>query len=158
MLRRTSSKEGNAVPHRRRTAVTTALLVASAALAAGCDGIEIEIPAGSLPAPVSIAPIPSASAGQPEYVCTAVYKVLTEGAVRLAEHTVNNDAEGLKRTFADMAAQISAAGDRSTDAAQRTATEGIADALTGAARGDDPKAFLNGEFTTIGQKLDGTCT
>ncbi len=144
--------------HRRRTAMTTALLVASAALAAGCDGIEIEIPAGSLPAPVSIAPIPSASAGQPEYVCTAVYKVLTEGAVRLAEHTVNNDAEGLKRTFADMAAEVSAAGDRSTDAGQRTATEAIADALAGAARGNDPKAFLNGEFTTIGQKLDGTCT
>jgi hypothetical protein len=146
------------VPHRRRTAVATALLVASAALAAGCDGIEIEIPAGSLPAPVSIAPIPSASAGQPEYVCTAVYKVLTEGAVRLAEHTVNNDAEGLKRTFADMSAEISAAGARSTDAAQRTAAEGIADALAGASRQGDPKAFLNGDFTTIGQKLDGTCT
>ncbi|GIF38142.1 hypothetical protein [Actinoplanes xinjiangensis] len=146
------------MPHRRRTAVTAALLVASAAFAAGCDGIEIEIPAGSLPAPVSIAPIPSASAGQPEYVCTAVYKVLTEGAVRLAEHTVNDDAEGLKRTFADMAAQVSAAGDRSADAAQRTAAEGIADALTGASRQADPTVFLNGDFATIGQKLDGTCT
>ncbi|GIE78077.1 hypothetical protein Aph02nite_40270 [Actinoplanes philippinensis] len=146
------------MPHRRRAAVTTALLTAWAALASGCDGIEIEIPAGSLPAPVSIAPIPSASAGQPAYVCTAVYKVLTEGAVRLAEHTVNDDAEGLKRTFADMAAQIAAAGDRSTDAAQRAATDGIADALTAASRGADPKAFLNGDFTTIGQRLDGTCT
>ncbi|WP_433795576.1 hypothetical protein [Actinoplanes sp. CA-252034] len=146
------------MPHRRRTAVATALLVASAALAAGCDGIEIEIPAGSLPAPVSIAPIPSASAGQPEYVCTAVYKVLTEGAVRLAEHTVNDDAEGLKRTFADMAGQIAAAGDRSTDAAQRAAAGGIADTLSAASRGTDPKAFLNGEFTTIGRRLDGTCT
>ncbi|MEU8663650.1 hypothetical protein [Actinoplanes philippinensis] len=146
------------MPHRRRTAVTTALLTASAALASGCDGIEIEIPAGSLPAPVSIAPIPSASAGQPAYVCTAVYKVLTEGAVRLAEHTVNDDAEGLKRTFADMAAQIAAAGDRSTDAAQRAAADGIADALTAASQGADPKAFLNGDFATIGQRLDGTCT
>ncbi|MEU4160162.1 hypothetical protein [Actinoplanes sp. NPDC026670] len=146
------------MPHRRRTAVTAALVMASAALAAGCDGIEIEIPAGSLPAPVSIAPIPSASAGQPEYVCTAVYKVLTEGAVRLAEHTVNDDAEGLKRTFADMAAEISAAGGRSVDAAQRAAAGEIADALAGASRQGDPKAFLNGDFATIGQKIDGTCT
>jgi hypothetical protein len=146
------------VPHRRRATVTTAVLAASAVLAAGCDGVEIEIPPGSLPAPVSIAPIPSASAGQPEYVCTAVYKVLTEGAVRLAEYTVNDDAEGLKRTFAGMAAQISAAGNLSLDAAQRTATGQIADALAGASRQADPKAFLNGEFTTIGQKLDGTCT
>ncbi|BEL07445.1 hypothetical protein Q0Z83_056360 [Actinoplanes sichuanensis] len=146
------------MPHRRRTAVTAALVMASAALAAGCDGVEIEIPAGSLPAPVSIAPIPSASAGQPEYVCTAVYKVLTEGAVRLAEHTVNDDAEGLKHTFADMAAQISAAGERSTDAAQRAAAGQIADALANASRQGDPKAFLTGDFATIGQKIDGTCT
>jgi hypothetical protein len=145
------------VPQRRRTALTTVVLAVSAALAAGCDGVEIEIPAGSLPAPVSIAPIPSASAGQPEYVCTAVYKVLTEGAVRLAEYTVNDDAEGLKRTFADMAAQISAAGDKSLDAAQRATAGQIADALAGASQGSDPKAFLNGDFATIGQKLDGTC-
>lgn len=145
------------MPHRRRTALTTVVLAVSAALAAGCDGVEIEIPAGSLPAPVSIAPIPSASAGQPEYVCTAVYKVLTEGAVRLAEHTVNDDAEGLKRTFADMAAQIAAAGDKSLDATQRAAAGQIADALAGASQQSDPKAFLNGDFATIGQKLDGTC-
>ncbi|MEU4620847.1 hypothetical protein AB0G04_12830 [Actinoplanes sp. NPDC023801] len=142
----------------RRTVRTTALLAASAVLAAGCDGVEIEIPAGSLPAPVSIAPIPSASAGQPEYVCTAVYKILTDGAVRLAEHTVNNDAEGLKRTFAEMSAQVAAAGGRSTDAAQRTAAEAISGALADGSQSADPEAFLNGEFTTIGTKLDGTCT
>ena len=98
-----------------------------------------------------------ASAGQPEYVCTAVYKILTDGAVRLAEHTVNNDAEGLKRTFADMSAQVSAAGDQSTDAAQRTATEAISDALADGSRLTDPKTFLEGDFATIGRKLDGTC-
>ncbi|GIE36496.1 hypothetical protein Ait01nite_095410 [Actinoplanes italicus] len=142
----------------RRTIETAALLAASAVLVAGCDGIEIEVPAGSLPAPVSIAPVPSASAGQPEYVCTAVYKILTDGAVRLAEHTVNNDTEGLKRTFADMSAQVSAAGGKSTDAAQRTATEAISGALADGSRLTDPKTFLEGDFAIIGRRLDGTCT
>jgi hypothetical protein len=145
------------VRERRRTVWTAALLVASAVLVAGCDGIEIEVPAGSLPAPVSIAPIPSASAGQPGYVCTAVHQILTEGAVRLAAQTAGNDTEGLRRTFADMSDQVSAAGDRSTDAAQRTATEAISDALADGSRLTDPTTFLEGDFATIGRKLDGTC-
>jgi hypothetical protein len=157
MLRRTPSTEGDLVRQRRRTNWTAALLAACAVLVTGCDGIEIDVPAGSLPAPVSIAPIPSASAGQPEYVCTAIYKILTDGAVRLAEHTVSNDAEGLKRTFADMSAQVAAAGAKSTDAAQRTAAEAISDALSDGSQAADPKAFLEGEFVTIGKKLDGTC-
>ncbi|GAA1609330.1 hypothetical protein [Actinoplanes couchii] len=139
--------------HRRRIALAVAILLPLA----GCDGIEIDVPPGSVPVPVSIAPIPSASAGQPEYVCTAVYRTLTEGAVRLAEFTVNEDAEGLKKQFAAMAAEIAAAGEKSTDPAQRAAVGEIADALTEGAQRPDPKGFLNGEFATIGQKLDGTC-
>jgi hypothetical protein len=141
----------------RRTICTAAVLAVSAMLAAGCDGIEIEVPAGTLPAPVSIAPIPSASAGQPEYVCTAVFKILTEGSVRLAEHAVSNDAEGLKRTFADMSTQVSEAGNRSADTAQRNAAAAIADALADGSRQADPTAFMEGEFVTIAQKMDGTC-
>ncbi|WP_307798413.1 hypothetical protein [Actinoplanes flavus] len=145
------------MPQRRRTAVTTALIAGLAVAAAGCDGIEIEVPAGSLPAPVSIAPVPSASAGQPKYVCSTVYKILTEGAVRLAEHTANDDAAGLQRTFADMASQVTTAGERSSDPAQRAATGEIAAALTEGSRQTDPEAFLTGEFATIGRRLDGTC-
>jgi hypothetical protein len=141
----------------RRTIWTAALLATSAMIVAGCDGIEIEVPSGSLPAPVSIAPIPSASAGQPEYVCTAVFKILTEGSARLAEHTVNNDVEGLQRTFADMSAQVAEAGGKSSDTAQRAAAAAIADALSDGSRLADPKSFLEGDFATIGQRLDGTC-
>ncbi|MEV0898113.1 hypothetical protein [Actinoplanes sp. NPDC049802] len=145
------------MPQRRRTAVTVTLIAALAVSAAGCDGIEIEVPAGSLPAPVSIAPVPSASAGQPRYVCSTVYKILTEGAVRLAEHTANDDAAGLQKTFADMAGQVTAAAEQSADPAQRDAADEIAAALTEASRQPDPEAFLTGEFATIGQKIDGTC-
>ncbi|MDI6104915.1 hypothetical protein QLQ12_40650 [Actinoplanes sp. NEAU-A12] len=141
-------------PHRRRAAVTVAMVAALAGLASGCDGIEIEVPAGSLPVPVSIAPAPSASVGRPEYVCTAVYKVLTDGIVRLA----GGGAEEMRRVLADMATQVTAAGATAIDPAQRKAADSIAATLSEGAGQPDPKAFVDGEFATIGQRLDGTCT
>lgn len=141
------------VPQRRRTAVTIAMIAALAGLAAGCDGIEIEVPPGSLPVPVSIAPAPSASVGQPVYVCTAVHKALLDGAVRLA----GAGTEDVRRVLAEMATQVTAAGANATDPAQRKAADSIAATLTEGSRQSDPKAFLDGEFATIGQRLDGTC-
>jgi hypothetical protein len=141
---------------RRRTAVPATLL-AVAALAAGC---EIKVAPGSLPTPFSVAPVPSASAGQPKYVCTAVYKILTDGAVRLAEYATGSDdaaKQGLQKTFADMATEVTAAGAKSDDPAQRAAVDQVAAALTEGSRSTDPKAFLNGEFSTIGQKIDNSC-
>ncbi|MFC3993677.1 hypothetical protein [Actinoplanes siamensis] len=141
---------------RRRTAMTVALLT-TAALAAGC---EIKVNPESMPAPFSVAPVPSASAGQPMYVCTAVYKILTDGAVKAAAYaTGSGDAvrTGLQKTFGEMAADVTAAGAKSEDTAQRAAVDEVAAALTEASTSADPKAFLNGEFTTIGQKIDGTC-
>ncbi|GIF14582.1 hypothetical protein [Actinoplanes teichomyceticus] len=142
---------------RRRTAAPIAL-IATAALAAGC---EIEVSPESLPAPFSVAPVPSASAGQPKYVCTAVYKILTDGAVKAAAYATGSgdDArKALQKTFADMAGQVSAAGARSDDVTQRAAVDEVAAALTQGSRSADPKAFLNGEFVTVGQKIDATCT
>nr|WP_231956916.1 MULTISPECIES: hypothetical protein [unclassified Actinoplanes] len=139
-----------------RIAVPVAL-IATLALAAGC---EVKVNPASMPAPFSVAPVPSASAGQPKYVCTAVYKILTDGAVKLAGFAAGSDdtaTEGLQKTFGDMATQVHAAGAKSDDAAQRAAVDEVAAALTRGSRSDDPKAFLNGEFSTVGQKIDGTC-
>ncbi|MFC7532901.1 hypothetical protein [Actinoplanes sp. GCM10030250] len=152
--------KGNVVPQRRRTTLSLALaacLIASGVLAAGC---EIEAEPGSLPIPVSIAPAPSASAGQPKYVCSAVQAILLQGGVRLAEYATGDGAEareGMQQTFADMAGQITTAGEQSSDPAQRAAADAIAGDLTRASQSGDPETFLNGEFVTIGQKLDATC-
>ncbi|GAA2700027.1 hypothetical protein Apa02nite_048210 [Actinoplanes palleronii] len=141
----------------RHRTVMPITMIAIAALAAGC---EIDIPPEAIPAPFSVAPIPSASAGQPKYVCTAVYKILTDGAIRAAAYATGSgdDArEGLQKTFADMAAQVTAAGAKSDVATQRAAVDEVAAALTQGAQSTDPKAFLNGEFATVGQKIDSTC-
>jgi len=141
----------------RRRTVVPVTLIAIAALAAGC---EIEVSPESLPAPFSVAPVPSASAGQPKYVCTAVYKILTDGAVRAAGFATGSgdDArEGLQKTFADMALQVTAAGAKSSDATQRAAVDEVAATLTEGSHAEDPKAFLNGTFATVGQKIDATC-
>jgi hypothetical protein len=151
------STKGNVVPQRRRTALMCATVAAGLLASAGC---EIEVAPGSLPAPVSIAPVPSASAGQPKYVCSAVYAIITSGGVRLAEYATADGAEareGMQKTFADMAGQITAAGEQSTDPAQQEAVDAIAADLTRASQAGDPRAYLDGEFGTIGQKLDGTC-
>lgn len=149
------------MPQRRRTAVSAVLAASFVASGLFLTGCEIEIPPGSVPVPVSIAPVPSASAGQPEYVCSAVQAILLEGAVRLAEYATGDSAEareGMQKTFADMAGKITAAGAQATDAAQRTAVDEIVADLTRASTDADPQAFLKGDFVTIGQKLDGTCT
>ncbi|MFB9333908.1 hypothetical protein [Actinoplanes octamycinicus] len=140
----------------RRVAASVTLL-ATAALAAGC---EIELDPETIPAPFSVAPVPSASADQPKYVCTAVYKILTDGAVKAAGWATRkgDDATaGLQKTFADMATQVTEAGAKSSDPAQRAAVDEVAAALTKGSQSPDPKAFLNGDFVTIGQKIDSTC-
>ncbi len=141
---------------RRRTAVPATLL-AIAALAAGC---EIKVNPGSVSAPFSVAPIPSASVGQPMYVCTEIYKILTDGAVKAAVYATGTDdaaKQGLRTTFGEMATQVTAAGAKSDDPAQKTAADQVAAVLSQGSQATDPQAFLNGEFSTIGQKIDGTC-
>jgi hypothetical protein len=143
-----------AVPHRRLAAVPLALF-ATAALAAGC---AIEVRADSLPVPFSVAPTPSAAAGVPAYVCTAAYKILTDGAVRLAGYLGGaGDADGMREAFGDMAAQVSAEADGTSDAALAEALRAVAADLTAGARQDDPKAYAEGGFATVGQKLDTAC-
>ncbi|MEU4562972.1 hypothetical protein AB0F72_31715 [Actinoplanes sp. NPDC023936] len=150
----------NLVPHRRRTPAPTALiaaLAAGAAVTASLSGCEVDIAPDAIPAPFSVAPAPSASVGQPAYVCTAVYKILTDGAVRLAGNATGGGEQGLRDTFAAMSQELRAAGAAGTDAAQREQVTAIATELEQAAKAEDPQAFLDGEFATIGQKLDGTC-
>lgn len=142
---------------RRRTVAVPVALLAVAALAAGC---EIKVDPGSISAPFSVAPIPSASAGQPMYVCTEIYKILTDGAVKAAAYATGKDEaakEGLRQTFGEMAGQVTAAGVKSDDPSQKTAADLIAARLTAASTATDPQAFLNGEFSTISQKIDDTC-
>jgi hypothetical protein len=144
------------VPQRRLAAVPLAL-VATAALAAGCS---IEISPESVPVPFSVAPTPSASAGVPKYVCTAAYKILTDGAVRLAGF-VRGDGEharqGLRDTFTDMAGKLDAETARVTDPALKEALGTVSADLKAAAQGPDPKAYANDGFQTVGQKLDSAC-
>jgi hypothetical protein len=146
------------VPQRRRTALALTL-AAALALTAGCE-FDVEVAPGSVPAPFSVAPVPAASAGRPGYVCTAVYKILTDGALRLAEYATGSgdDARtGMRKTFADMATRVAAAGAGSSDPAQREVVAAFAADLTEGSRAADPRTFLDEEFATIGQKLDGTC-
>ncbi|MGK5681898.1 hypothetical protein [Actinoplanes sp. URMC 104] len=133
------------MPRRRLLALLPVLLVA---------GCEIDIGPGAIPPPISIAPIPSASAGVPKYVCSAAYKILTEGAVRLASALPSGDA-ALRRTFEDMAAQLDAERARTSDPALRDALQAVSDDLTAGAA--QPRSYLDGDFTTVGQKLDGAC-
>jgi hypothetical protein len=148
----------NAVPRRRLTAVPLAL-VATTALAAGC-AIEISPGAVSAPVPFSVAPTPSASAGVPKYVCTAAYKILTDGAVKLAGYIRGSgphNTQGLRDTFTEMAGKFTAEADRTTDPALGSALRSVAASLTAGAQQSDPKAYANGDFQTVGQKLDDAC-
>ena len=138
------------MPQRRRTAVPTAM-IAALVLLGGC---EVQVTPDAIPAPFSVAPVPSASVGRPSYVCTAVYKILTDGAVKLA----GGDPDQLRETFAAMAADVREAGATSLDATQRAKIEAIAASLEQGAAADDPRAYLTAGFPTIGQELDGTCT
>jgi hypothetical protein len=143
------------VPHRRLTAL--AVFATTVALTAGC---EIEVKPGSVPVPFSVAPTPSGSGGVPKYVCTQIYKVLTDGAVRLAEFATGSgdDARaGMRQTFTDMAAQVDAEAARTTDPGLKQALRDISGDLTAGAKQTDPTAYVNGGFQTVGQKLDGQC-
>ncbi len=145
------------MPHRRRRTAVPAVLLTAAALGTGCS---IEVAPGAVPVPFSVEPVPSASAGLPAYVCTATYKILTDGAVRLAGYAAGSGdaaADGMRRAFTDMAAQVDAAAARTTDPALRQALGGIAADLTAGARQPDPRAYVDGGFRTVGQKLDGVC-
>ena len=144
------------MPHRRLTGLPLALL-APAALAA----CSISVAPESIPAPFSIAPVPSASAGRPAYVCTAVYKILTDGALKLAaDVTGSSDAarDRVRGTLAEMASEVTAEGAKATDAEQRQAVDKIAGALATGSRLENPKSFVDGDFPTLSQNLDGTCT
>ncbi|GAA0471623.1 hypothetical protein Ade02nite_51100 [Paractinoplanes deccanensis] len=144
------------MPRRRLTLLPLAL-AATAALAAGC---EIDIAPEAIPAPISIAPTPSASAGVPKYVCSAVYKTLTDGALKLAQYAASSSDEAkanMKRTFTDMAAQVDAEVARVSDPQLRTALQDISADLTAGAQQSDPAAYIEGDFQTVGQKLDGKC-
>jgi hypothetical protein len=155
MLAVPGSKE-NAVPRRRLTALPLAL-VATASVAAGCS---IEISPEAVPVPFSVAPTPSASAGVPKYVCSAAYKILTDGAVHLAGYvrgTGPHNTQGLRDTLTDMAGKITAEADGTTDPTLRQSLRVVAADLTAGAQGADPKAYVNGDFATVGQKLDSAC-
>ncbi|MEV4348466.1 hypothetical protein AB0J83_28765 [Actinoplanes sp. NPDC049596] len=132
-------------------------LLATAALAAGC---EVDLAPGAVPAPISINPTPSESAGVPKYVCSAVYKTLTEGALKVAQYAASSSDEAkanIKQTFTDMAAEVDAEVTRTTDASLKTALQDISSDLKGGAQQSDPTAYLKGDFQTVGQKLDGNC-
>jgi hypothetical protein len=144
------------VPGHRRTAGVVGLL-ATAGLAAGCS---VAVSPGSMPVPFSAAPVPSASAGVPAYVCTAVYQILTAGAVRLAGYaggSGDSARDGMRQAFTDMAAKVDAEATVTSDADLRQALRAISGDLTAGARQTDPKAYVDGGFQTVGQKLDGTC-
>ena len=145
------------MPQRRLAALPLALL-ATAALAAGC-AIEIS-PESNVPVPFSVAPTPSASAGVPKYVCTAAYKILTDGAVHLAEGlTASGDKQRkeLHDSLTDMATKLTTEAAGTTDAPLREALNAVATDLTSGAQQADPKAYVNGDFQTVGQKLDPAC-
>jgi hypothetical protein len=141
------------VPHRRRLAALPLALIATAALAAGC---AVEVKADSIPVPFSVAPTPSASAGVPKYVCTAAYKILTDGAVRIAGN-LNGNEQGMRDAFDDMSGRLTAEADKTSDAELGQALRAVAGDLTAAARQDDPRAYVDGGFQTVGQKLDDAC-
>jgi hypothetical protein len=145
------------VPHRRLAALPIVML-AAATLAAGC-AIEIS-PESNVPVPFSVAPTPSASAGVPKYVCTAAYKILTDGAVRLAESlTASGDRQrqGLHDSLTDMATKLTTEAAGTADVRLREALTAVAADLTSGAQQADPKAYVNGGFQTVGQKLDPAC-
>jgi hypothetical protein len=143
------------MPQRRLTGLI--LAVAAVAALAAC---EIKVDPSSMPAPFSQAPVPSASTGRPAYVCTAIYQILTSGAARLSNSVggdSDKDHEATRATLADMAARISAEGAKTTDAGLRQAVDDIAAELTAASKQVDPGSYVDGDFSTVGRKLDGRC-
>jgi hypothetical protein len=143
------------VPHRRLTALPLAL-IAGVSLA----GCAIEISPESVPVPFSVAPIPSASAGVPAYVCTAAYKILTDGAVQLGlkmNSSSDSAKQDMRDAFTGMAAKLDEQAAGTTDQQLKQALAAVSGDLRAAAGQSDPKAYVNGGFQTVGQKLDGAC-
>lgn len=143
------------MPHRRLAGLSLALLAAAASTAC-----EIAVTPGSLPTPFSVAPVPSASAGRPAYVCTAVYKILTDGAVQLGGYlggSTDAAKKGLRQTLADMSTKVSAEGVKTTDTDLRQAINKVSAELATGSQLADPKSFVNGDFQTVGQSLDAAC-
>jgi len=132
-------------------------LAATAVLASGCS---VELSPESVPAPFSVAPTPSASAGVPKYVCTTAYKILTDGALRLAGYAGGSGdeaKEGMRKTFTDMAAKVDAEAALTHDAELQKALRTVSADLTAGAQQSDPKSYVDGGFQTVGQKLDAAC-
>lgn len=128
-----------------------------AMMGAGCS---ITVSPDAVPVPISIAPTPSASAGVPMYVCSTAYKILTDGAVRLAVDAAKSGEaarEGMRETLTGMAAKLDAEAAGTSDADLRAALRDISSDLTAGAQRSDPRAYVNGGFQTVGQKLDGHC-
>ena len=141
----------------RRHTVLAASVLAAAALTTGCS---IEISPDAVPVPISIAPTPSESAGVPKYVCSTAYKILTDGAVRLAVDSAKSGDEAvadMRKTFTDMAAKVDAEAARTPDAGLKQALARISSSLTEGANQSDPRAYVKGPFETVGQNLDGHC-
>ncbi|GIF20779.1 hypothetical protein BJ973_001315 [Actinoplanes tereljensis] len=146
------------MPQRRLTALTIAL-VATAGLTAGC-AIEISPEAAGVPVPFSLAPTPSASAGVPAYTCTAAYKILTDGAVQLAGvagSSSDSAKQKMRDTFTDMAGKLDKEAALTSGPELKQALSAVSSDLTAAAQQPDPKAYVNGGFETVGQKLDDAC-
>jgi hypothetical protein len=145
------------VPQRRLAALPLALL-ATAALAA-CS-IEIPVSGDSMPAPFSMAPTPSASAGVPKYVCTAAYKILTDGAVQLGQSLVSDNArarQGMHDALTQMATKLDAEAAGTSDVKLQAALHAVAADLSAGAAQPDPKTYVDGGFQDVGQKLDDAC-
>ncbi|WP_166660999.1 hypothetical protein [Paractinoplanes brasiliensis] len=133
-----------------RPAVLPTALLLPAVLLAGC---EIDIAPSALPPPISIAPAPSGSAGMPKHACSATYKILTEGALKLATDAGNEAA--MKRTLTSMAAEVDAQRSHITQPGLREALSDISTSLaTGAST---PTTYINGDFQTVGKELDTHC-
>jgi hypothetical protein len=143
------------VPQRRLTALPLAV-IATASLA----GCAIELSPESVPIPFSVAPTPSGSAGVPAYVCTAAYKILTDGAVQLAvkmSSSSDSAKQDMRDAFTDMATKLDREAAGTADQDLKQALAAVSSDLTAAAQQPDPKAYVNGGFQTVGQKLDSAC-
>ncbi|GAA0565705.1 hypothetical protein GCM10010172_56630 [Paractinoplanes ferrugineus] len=143
------------MPPRRLTALPLAL-IATVSL----TGCAIELSPESVPLPFSVAPTPAGSAGVPAYVCTAAYKILTDGAVQLAtkmSSSSDSAKQDMRDAFTDMATKLGKEAAGTTDQALKQALSTVAADLTAAAQQPDPKAYVNGDFQTVGQKLDNAC-
>jgi hypothetical protein len=150
------------MPYRRPTvpALLTAALLGAAGAGLSACSIDIPVDPGSVPAPFSQAPVPSASAGRSPYVCTAAYRTLTGGAAQLANGLRKSGDEGvtaIRGTLTSMAGELTAEAAVAEDPALGEALRSLAGKLTQGAARSDPKAYVQGDFQDIGKSLDPAC-